>query len=69
MNKFEEEVVFPLLTSYKDKVCIISVDTEIDENNITEMLNLNTKNTLPKCKCLESLLIGYDFKIKTRRTC
>lgn len=69
MNKFEEEVVFPLFKSYKDKINIISIDINIDENNITEMLNLNTKNTLPKCKCLESLLIGYDFKNKTRRTC
>ena len=69
MKKDEEEVVFPLYGSYKNKIDIESIYLEDDEYEEIKLNKINPFDNFPRCRCLESLLAEWNYDIRNRRTC
>ena len=64
MKQNEEEVVFPLNLRSKDDIKVKSKFLNDEEYTIKKLNELNNIFDIPKCRCLESLIIEMNYNFR-----
>ena len=69
MKQNEEEVVFPLNLRSKDDIKVKSKFLNDEEYTIKKLNELNNIFDIPKCRCLESLIIEMNYNFRKNKSC
>ena len=69
MKQNKEEVVYPLYLKSKEDIKVKSKFLNDEEYTIKKLNELNNIFDIPKCRCLESLIIEMNYNFRKNKSC